>query len=1125
MKFVLPLVVLQSLLLVQHPVASQEAADPAERQLDAGFQLQVPTDAPTEEPTVAPTPAPTRGPTKAPTRRPTREPTRPPTFSDGGVDTSGLGASQIAPLCGTQSDSFGEPISNSSAYDNYNYETIGKTGNLFSRGYLSGRVAFYVSRSCRYHMRDQEYNYYDVSGINEFFQAGAALMEGKELVDDEDPARFTGFGTPWESDIVKKYTPCASGKYCTAVKYNAANPILTKTKVFEFDSDWRRGEMWRLLHDTVKDREAWQIYGTNSHLKCGVPPFCKSPGRGGRGATCYVDPIGWYQPEQQCEAYQFMIDYAPGAEPASSVSGTKDVWPWFNECCSSFKCERAYTRGNFPYKDVSVRKGEYSNGTWYFRMSGSGSDLRWNCENQLEAELMYDFALSVQASKLTHQKDLGDCEPKPEIPPVLLEPTPAPTYAPGVECTPEMQSIEPKPLTIAGQNVNQHSSRPFGYCDGETAKAYVGTPVCGGELHFYLETPEETTGYTSVIEWFDASIGSMFGCTMEDPTDLERFTYIGRPHYGVRSEVKNGERTYQFYLSNRHIKIDGTKHNSIEGKNAKGKGHINWNCPSGKAAYDARSHMWSTSSRNWNAGNHFGDFWKVANVECTDAPSSAPVLTEAPTITASPTGTPTMFPTYCQDSYLDSESLNIALVVDLSYSTYKYNFSGSPIGDVNGDGKEQTILDAEVVAIQELLGAISESETLNNDNTEIALISFHTDAKLEGVYKPLAADHTANEDLMDYIKKNLRTETSETDIMNTNNGYTNFDSALDRAVEYFENTATDGRRNLLVFLSDGVPNVRGDGDQEGFCADSVEFWNEEVKKQYSCADTGLKPGEKLNFCLSNDPDCVTKNPYQDCIRGPNHCDSNDAAMQYDSELTKLDEMNVARLAIGIGADSVVDKHSALWMIDDNPGKYLGVLPTQVMSTDELSRAVSNLCILNTANPTDSPSSAPSSAPTTSQAPSASPTSIVVPQILQKSFPSQCPEDVIELKKVGTAESLPLDHIKIVSQDKTSVTIELYQTWKTTTVEKIWYNYPQNNAFGDMKCLAEEDVKNGLYETLTLGCTGNMALLYIYALDEMMFSPGDAKVPECCYPAEDDNGPTSEFVLEIACESRCPDEEI
>ena len=56
---------------------------------------------------------------------------------------------------------------------------------------------------------------------------------------------------------------------------------------------------------------------------------------------------------------------------------------------------------------------------------------------------------------------------------------------------------------------------------------------------------------------------------------------------------------------------------------------------------------------------------------------------------------------------------------------------------------------------------------------------------------------------MQYVKDNLWAPTSASEVFQTNNGFTNFDAALDRSVEYFTHTATAGRTNLLVFLSDG----------------------------------------------------------------------------------------------------------------------------------------------------------------------------------------------------------------------------------------------------------------------------------------------------------------------------------
>ena len=144
-----------------------------------------------------------------------------------------------------------------------------------------------------------------------------------------------------------------------------------------------------------------------------------------------------------------------------------------------------------------------------------------------------------------------------------------------------------------------------------------------------------------------------------------------------------------------------------------------------------------------------------------------------------------------------------------------------PIGDVNGDGKANTILDAEIQAIFDLLQKIADSESLDNDNCEIGLISFHTYAEYHGKFHPLDDEGNPNEVLKTYIKTNLQSVKSMDEVRDTNMGFTNFDDALDTAVNYFEFNATADRQNLLVFLSDGEPNVRGDDDDESNCAEEV----------------------------------------------------------------------------------------------------------------------------------------------------------------------------------------------------------------------------------------------------------------------------------------------------------------
>lgn len=173
------------------------------------------------------------------------------------------------------------------------------------------------------------------------------------------------------------------------------------------------------------------------------------------------------------------------------------------------------------------------------------------------------------------------------------------------------------------------------------------------------------------------------------------------------------------------------------------------------------------------------------------------------------------------------------------------------------------------------------------------------------------------------------------------------------------------------------------------------FWNGD-NSVLDCNDLGLAPGERHEICRGDDPDCVYTEPYQDCVRGPNACKNADAVMNYTSEIEALKDLNVERLSIGIGNDSRVEWGSALWIIDNNPAKYLGVLPLQALTLEELSLYLSNLCILNTDPPTGSPSSAPSGAPSISSAPS----------FLPSKSPSESPSKSAAPSPSATLSMLP-----------------------------------------------------------------------------------------------------------------------
>ena len=196
---------------------------------------------------------------------------------------------------------------------------------------------------------------------------------------------------------------------------------------------------------------------------------------------------------------------------------------------------------------------------------------------------------------------------------------------------------------------------------------------------------------------------------------------------------------------------------------------------------------------------HKNGYFNMKPKECTEPP------------TTSPTREP------CKNSLLSEPPLNIAVVIDMSYSTYETKFDGTAVGDLNGDGKANTILDAEIAAVLSLLDIIAASPILRNDNVDIGIVVFDTQASYKGTFAPQghyaplnSSGDGPNAQLVADLKA-LQTYTDPLDVAKYNTGFTNFDDALDKAILYFEDddVLTDGRSNVMVFLSDGLPNVRG----------------------------------------------------------------------------------------------------------------------------------------------------------------------------------------------------------------------------------------------------------------------------------------------------------------------------
>jgi hypothetical protein len=180
---------------------------------------------------------------------------------------------------------------------------------------------------------------------------------------------------------------------------------------------------------------------------------------------------------------------------------------------------------------------------------------------------------------------------------------------------------------------------------------------------------------------------------------------------------------------------------------------------------------------------------------CVPAPPSIIPSEELPT------------PTGCS-GVTTAGAINIGIVVDTSGSTKSTKLaSGSDVGDVNSDGKSNTILDAEINAVLKLLDEIAADPNMTNDNVKLGLITFDSDGVYHGMYSPLNSNNNGRNTDLESKLKSLKST------MNGYKGYTNFDDGLDKSIEFFMDPNLPKRRkNVLIFLSDGKPNVKGDGD-------------------------------------------------------------------------------------------------------------------------------------------------------------------------------------------------------------------------------------------------------------------------------------------------------------------------
>ncbi len=146
------------------------------------------------------------------------------------------------------------------------------------------------------------------------------------------------------------------------------------------------------------------------------------------------------------------------------------------------------------------------------------------------------------------------------------------------------------------------------------------------------------------------------------------------------------------------------------------------------------------------------------------------------------------------DNLIAGDQPDVVFVIDVSGST-SGSFGGDPVGDLNNDGEDDTILDAEIAGFEAL-----NDQLIALGFGDIADVSIVAYSSGSDILTPTPLKPNQDDDMngIPDVKDRLRTL--------LDGGTTDYEAALQDVIQVLDNVSTTPENGNVIFLSDGFPN-------------------------------------------------------------------------------------------------------------------------------------------------------------------------------------------------------------------------------------------------------------------------------------------------------------------------------